>query len=424
MIKTAKIKVLDNAYILFPNGNIKEGFVLIEDNLISKIGEGTFDTSNFLEESKYEYFDLKDKLILPGFANTHTHSSMVLLRGLVDDKPIKEWLEQVLERENRMNEETIYWSTILAQMEMVSRGITIFGDMYFHIDSIAKAVNDFGMRAFITRGLVDIDGNLENRLKENLKVLNEYESHPRIKIGLGPHAPYTCSNKALKRISEISKEYEVRIMIHLLEAKWEKDRYDLKDLLETNIFCERTLAVHLVYADEEDIKILADTGTYVVSCPISNLKLYNGVAPIGRMLAENINVSLGTDGASSNNSLDIWKEMTFFDLLHRSEFTLKPYNLINIASKSGYEAMGFENVGEIREGFKADLVIIDISKPHYFPNVSEKFLSHIVYSGNSGDVFATMVDGNWLYFNGEFKTVDTKEVFKNVKEAFLEVEKN
>lgn len=424
MIETSKTKILNNAYILFPGGEVKKGFLVIEDDLIRNVEGEPFDTSGISADSEYEYLDLKDKLILPGFVNAHTHSPMVLLRGLIDDKPLKEWLEQVIEREDKMNKEAIYWATILAQMEMVSRGITAFGDMYFHIDSMAKAVDDFGMRALITRGLVDIDGDLDSRLNENLEVLNEYEDHPRIKIGLGPHAPYTCSNEALKKISEVSKEYEIRMMIHLLESEWEKAEYSLKDLLETGIFGERTLAVHLVHADEEDTKILADTGTHVVSCPVSNLKLYNGVAPIGRMLTENINVSLGTDGASSNNSLDIWREMSFFDLLHRNEFTLKPLDIINIASKNGYEAMGFENVGEIKKGLKADLTIVDISKAHYFPNVPERLLSHIVYSGNSGDVFATMVDGDWLYFDGEFKTIDVEEVTQRVKKAFLEVEGN
>jgi len=412
-------KVLDKAYI-FHEKKVIKGYIVIENDSIQKIEEGCFKK----DHANLEYYDLENKLILPGFANTHTHAPMILLRGLVDNKPLKEWLGLVLERENRMTKETIYWATILAQMEMVSRGITVFGDMYFHIEEMAKAVEDFGMKAFLTRGLVDIDGDLESRLNENLKVLNDYSDHPRIKIGLGPHAPYTCSKEGLKRIAQLSKELNMRIMIHLLEASWERQSYNLKDLLETGILSENTLGVHLVNLDEEDIKILADTGVKVVTCPISNLKLYNGISPIGKILSEGIEVSLGTDGASSNNSLDIWKELTFFDLIHRDEFTLEPFELIKIATINGYRALGFEDAGKIKEGFKADLVVVDISKSHYFPPTIDRLLSHIVYSGNSGDVFATMVDGRWLYFNGEFKTVDVEIAIRNAKKVFMEVEKS
>ena len=142
------------------------------------------------------------------------------------------------------------------------------------------------------------------------------------------------------------------------------------------------------------------------------------------MLDKDIKISLGTDGASSNNSLDVWRELTFFDLVHRDEITLETIDLIKIASKNGYMAMGFEDIGEIKKGFKADLTIIDLFKPHYFPNVPNRILSHVIYSGNSGDVFATMVDGNWLYFDGEFKTVDFDRVIREFEKAFLEVEKN
>jgi 5-methylthioadenosine/S-adenosylhomocysteine deaminase len=416
---TLSTKVLDKAYI-FHEKKVIKGYIVIENDSIQKIEEGCFKK----DHANLEYYDLENKLILPGFANTHTHAPMILLRGLVDNKPLKEWLGLVLERENRMTKETIYWATILAQMEMVSRGITVFGDMYFHIEEMAKAVEDFGMKAFLTRGLVDIDGDLESRLNENLKVLNDYSDHPRIKIGLGPHAPYTCSKEGLKRIAQLSKELNMRIMIHLLEASWERQSYNLKDLLETGILSENTLGVHLVNLDEEDIKILADTGVKVVTCPISNLKLYNGISPIGKILSEGIEVSLGTDGASSNNSLDIWKELTFFDLIHRDEFTLEPFELIKIATINGYRALGFEDAGKIKEGFKADLVVVDISKSHYFPPTIDRLLSHIVYSGNSGDVFATMVDGRWLYFNGEFKTVDVEIAIRNAKKVFMEVEKS
>ncbi|MDN5337698.1 MAG: 5-methylthioadenosine/S-adenosylhomocysteine deaminase [Thermotogaceae bacterium] len=414
------IKVLDKAYILHGK-RIKKGHILIEKNLIKKIEEGHFKNRDY---TSFEYYDLENKLILPGFANTHTHSPMVLLRGLVDNKPLKEWLGLVLERENKMTKKAIYWATILAQMEMVSRGITVFGDMYFHIEEMAKAVEDFGMKAFITRGLVDIDGDLESRLSENLRVLNDYFEHPRIKIGLGPHAPYTCSKEGLKKIAQISKELNIKIMIHLLETSWEKESYDLNDLLETGVLSNNTLGVHLVNLDEEDIKILADTGVKVVTCPISNLKLYNGISPIGKILDKGIEISLGTDGASSNNSLDIWKELTTFDLIHRDEFTLEPFELIEIATINGYRAMGFKDAGMIEEGFKADLVVIDISKPHYFPQTIDRLLSHVVYSGNSGDIFATMVDGRWLYFDGIFKTVDFEIVLKEAEKAFMEVEEN
>lgn len=412
-------KILDNAYI-FLNGSFKRGYLVISGKYIEEIGEGSFhDDSQKIRE--YEYYDLEGKLLLPGFVNTHTHSPMVVFRGVEDFAPLSKWLEKVLKREEKLDADSIYWFTLLAQMEMASKGITAFGDMYFYLSSMAKAVREFGMKALLTRGLVDADGNGRKRLDENLKELSL--TGGRIKVGFGPHAPYTCSKEYLKEISEIAKREDVRVMIHLLESPEERESYTLYDLVETGIFETHLIGVHLVHADEEDMMILKENDVGVSVCPISNAKLRNGFPPIDRMMKHGLKISVGTDGAASNNSLDLWKEISYMALTSRvvgKEFDI--YELFSRISENGAEILGFERTGRIEKGYHADITIVNSKKVSYFPNIPDRFTSHLIFSGNSGDIFATMVDGVWVYYDGEFPTVDEKEIIENSMREFERLE--
>ncbi len=358
------------------------------------------------------------KLIMPAFYNTHTHSPMTLMRGISDDEPFEKWLfERVLPLESRLDGSMVYWGTMIAMMEMASKGIAGFVDMYFFLDDIVKAVLDFGMKAVITRGLVDDNGEDDGRLEENLRAFRRWHGEAsRIKIGLGPHSPYTCSLDYLKRIADVAKAEGIMVTMHLREVSWEKDRYDLEEILK--IFENVDfLAVHMVHVDEREIELLKKFEVSVSHNPTSNLKLGNGISPVGSMLRKGVRVGLGTDGSASNNSLDIWHEMRIATLLQKlSDPTIMtPSQALKMATEFGARITGF-GTGRIEEGEPADLVVVDLDKPHYEP--LGRLKSHLVHSGNSGDVYATMVNGEWVYIDGEFPKADKEIVFGEFQKSY------
>jgi len=387
-----------------------EGFLRIEGSKIVEIGRKT-DVCDV---------DLEGKLVMPGFFNTHTHAPMSLLRGISDDEPFDTWLfKKVMPLENKLTEEMIYWGTILAQMEMVRRGIVGFVDMYFKEEWVAQAVADFGMKAVLTRGLVGDDRDDGGRLKENIALFEKWnESHSgRIKIGFGPHSPYLCTPRYLKKIFDVASFNDAIVTMHILETKKERKMYRMEDLLKLGMNKVRMIATHCVYMDENEMKELRKVPSFYVSHnPSSNMKLGNGVPKIHEMIENGLMVSLGTDGSASNNSLDIWHEMRLAVLIQklRNPKFLPSRIAFKMATFNGAIAMGFEKSGRVEEGFDADLVVVDIKKPHYYPEID--LVSNIVHAGNSGDVFATMVSGKWLYYDGKFLTVEEDRVYRKIEE--------
>ena len=378
----------------------------IEGNLIKKVGRVEKDG-----------LDLTGKLVMPAFYNTHTHAAMTLMRGISDDDPFDKWLfEKVLPLESKLDGEMVYWGTMLAMMEMASRGIAAFVDMYFFLEDVVRAVLDFGMRAVITRGLVDEEGDDGGRLEENLNVFKRWNGERgMLRVGFGPHSPYTCTPEYLRRISDIAKTENAMVTMHLREASWERERYDLKEVVEPFKGVD-FLAVHVVHINGEEIEILKDNGVKVSHNPSSNLKLGNGVSPVSDLLESGIEVGLGTDGSASNNSLDVWHEMRTATLLQkmRDPTKIDPSQAIRMATEAGAEIMGF-NAGRIEPGKLADLVVLNVDSPHYRP--LSRLKSHLVHSGNSGDVYATMVNGEWIYMDGKFPKVDRDEITRKFEES-------
>ena len=393
--------ILKNALVLRSyDSEIEELDIEIENGKIKKISK---------QLNGNEEIDLSGKLVMPAFYNTHTHAAMALMRGISDDDPFEKWLfEKVLPLEENLDGEMVYYGTMVAMMEMASRGIAGFVDMYFFLDDIARAVEEFGMRALITRGLVDENGDDGGRLEENLDFAKRWNGKGLIKVGLGPHSPYTCSEGYLKKIAVVAREEKLPVTIHLYESKRERELYDFRKILD--VFDGVHLIVaHAVQFEPEEIKDLKREKIFIAHNPSSNLKLGNGIAPISEMMDLGIEVSLGTDGAASNNSLDVWHEMRLASLLQKMKdpTRLKTEDALKMATLEGAKAMMVDG-GVIEEGKEADLVVIDIEKPWYFPK--ENLKSHIVHSGSSSDVFATMVSGRWIYFDGEFPTINTDEV--------------
>ena len=399
--------ILKNALVLQNStSEVRKADLRIENGKISEIGN-----------IDGEGMDLSGKLIMPAFYNTHTHAAMTIMRGVSDDDPFDVWLfKKVLPVEDKLDGKKIYYGTILAMMEMASKGIAGFVDMYFFLDDVAKAVEDFGMRALITRGLVDENGDDNGRLKENLNFAKKWGGRGLIKAGFGPHAPYSCSKEYLKRIADVARVENLPVHIHLYEASWEREKYDYREILK--IFDGvKLIAAHAVQFEENEIKDLAKENIFVSHNPTSNLKLGNGIAKVAKMLEKGVNVSLGTDGAASNNSLDIWHEMRLAALLQKKSDpeSMKIHQALEMATEAGAKVLEI-NAGRIEIGMEADLVVIDLNKPHYMP--IERLKSHIVHSGMSSDVFATMVAGNWVYYDGNFPNIDKEEVIKEFEKEY------
>lgn len=382
--------------------------LLIEDGKIAAIGKVS-------EESTCEVYDISNKLVVPGFVNAHTHAAMTLMRGYAEDLRLKEWLfERILPVEEKLTEQDVYYGTMLAQMEMAKRGVVAYADMYFHCDSVARAALDFGMKVLITRGLIDLDSE-RGRLKQNVEYYEKWDGkNGLIKVGFGPHAPYSCSIHYIDEIARVALKLQAPVMIHLYETN--QENYELRDILQTSLRECKVLFAHCVHVKDSDIRLLANENFFVVHNPTSNLKLGSGIAPISKFLSSNVQVCLGTDGAASNNSLDVWHEMRLAVLLQK---LMDPRNLsveqaLTMAIEQGAKALGL-SPGRIEIGSDADLIVIDLNKPWYVPR--KKIKTHLVHAGCSSDVFATMVKGQWIYYDGKFPTVDERYILKKCEEA-------
>lgn len=382
--------------------------LLVEDGKIAAIGK-------VLEENACEVYDISNKLVMPGFVNAHTHAAMTLMRGYAEDLRLKKWLfDRILPIEERLTEQDVYYGTMLAQMEMSRRGVVAYADMYFHCDSVARAALDFGMKVLITRGLVDLDSE-RGRLKQNVEYYEKWDGkNGLIKVGFGPHAPYSCSIRYIDEIAKMALKLQAPVMMHLYETN--QENYELRDILQTSLKECKVLFAHCVHVKDSDIPLLANENFFVVHNPTSNLKLGSGIAPISKFISSNVQVCLGTDGAASNNSLDVWREMRLATLLQK---LMDPQNLsveqaLTMAIERGAKALGLSS-GRIEIGIDADLIVIDLNKPWYVPR--GKIKTHIVHSGCSSDVFATMVKGQWVYYDGKFPTVDEKYILRKCEEA-------
>ncbi|MGM0640207.1 MAG: amidohydrolase [Thermotogota bacterium] len=416
--------ILKDPYILKSADSeiIKKSLIIKNDEIYEII-----DFSEISEKLKNssKIIDLKDKLVLPGFINTHSHSVMSLFKGMADDLDFENWLfKNMLPREELLTNEMAYWGSLLSQIEMIKNGITSFADMYMFTDQISKATIDSGMRAFISRGLAsDNEEGWKTRIKENLKTIEKYHKfEKRIKIGFGPHAPYTVSEKYLKEVAKLTEKYDTHLQIHLFESKNEK--YKLMDLEKTGIFDVPVIAAHCVHVSDEDIKILSKHEVNVSHNPSSNLKLGNGMMPLKKMLEENINISIGTDGSASNNSLNVLKEIQLSALYYKSLYspsTIKNEEFLRMIWENGGFAYN-EEIGRLEEDFKADLIVIDLDTPEFKPFDLKRIKSHILYSMNPSNIISSMIAGKWVYKDKKILCVQEEEVYENFKKYYIELE--
>jgi len=414
-------KVLIRAMVLPMTGPdifYPQGEIAIENDRILSVGERGSAPSGFVAD---RILDLPNDLVMPGLINTHTHAAMTLLRSYADDLPLMPWLnEKVWPFEDKLTEEDIYWGTALALCEMISSGTTTMLDMYASMDQVAEAVLKAGTRAVLSRGLIGNAPNGEQALLENIDLIKRYHGagSGRVSVMFGPHAPYTCSGEYLRKVKAEADRLGVGIHIHVAETREEinniREQYGktpVQWLDELGLFGGHVVAAHCVHLTPEDMGILARKHVCVAHNAESNMKLNSGTAPVIELLAKGVVVGLGTDGASSNNNLDLFGEMrsaAFQQKLIVGSTVLPAYEMLKMATVGGAQTLGLEDVGMLAPGFKADLITVDMDQPHFYPRFS--IPSHLVYVAHAGDVRTMMVDGKFLMEERKVLTMDVKKV--------------
>ena len=394
--------------------------VYVSGDVIASVGEAP---AGFVPD---ETLSGEDRLLIPGLVNCHTHCYMTLFRNSADDLAFSDWLfGRIMPMEDQLQGDDCYWTSLLGCMEMLASGTTCFLDMHLFPHRTARAVDESGIRAVLSRGLQgsreDPEGG-ERRFRQAFEEIDRWKGHPRLGFMLGPHAPYTCDDWYLEKVADVAEEKGLGVHIHLAESLTEIDtiqkRYGCSPVAlaeRTGLFRNRTVAAHCVHLDENDMDILKKHDVTVASNPISNLKLANGVAPIPQLLKKGVNVALGTDGSASNNALNMFREMGAAALLHKglsgNPELVSARDCLKMATENGAKALGL-NAGRIEVGRKADLAILRLTAPHMRPE--NDVIASLAYSANGSEVETVIVDGEIVYKNGEFPKIDTERVYAEV----------
>lgn len=393
--------------------------ILIEDGKIKQIGK--------IDESYNKVIDATGKIVMPGLINTHAHISMSIFRETVDGLSLHDWLNnKIWPMEDKLTTEDIYWATLLSCYEMISSGCTTINDMYFMTDDIIKAVLDSGVRIQTTRTLMGNDPNDLSRLKELKRLLKTYHDFETISFNCGIHGFYTSSLDYIRKCIDFAEDNKLNIHIHFCEDANERktilDSYKIStpaELVRDEFRGIHNILAHSVKLSDEDIKILKDTNSFVAHCPISNLKLGCGVAPISKMLKEGICVSLGTDGQGSGTNLDMFEVMKATALLQKgineSPEIITSYDVLKMATINGAKTLGLDStIGSIDEGKSADIIIIDNDSIYTKP--TNDIFSQIVYNTKGSDVLTTIVNGNILMNNKKIKNLNKDEIINRCNE--------
>ena len=414
-----------------PEAVIKRGIIAIAGQRIIHIGEEGTLPENFRAE---KIIDAPNMVALPGFVNCHTHAAMTLFRGYADDLPLRQWLEEkIWPLEAGLQKEDIYWGTLLCCLEMIRAGTTTFADMYFYMGQAARVVEKAGLRASLALGMVGVlpsvfTGELPP-LESSLEFAKKWHgaANERLTVMLGPHAPYTCPPDFMRRVIKIAGDFNLGIHIHLSETAGEvkdiKNQYGktpIQLMNELGLFEHLVLAAHCVHLDAKDVEILATKKAGIAHNPQSNMKLASGIAPVTKLLAAGAVVGLGTDGAASNNNLDLIEEMRTATLLQKvatgDPLALPAFETLAMVTVNGAKALGLGNeVGLLKPGYKADIILLNMHKPHLYP--PHDLIAHLVYAAQGADVETVIVDGKILMENRKLITLDEEEILEQVQKC-------
>lgn len=395
-----------NAKILIGKTNLEiiSGELHVASDRIIYIGDTKKNNLTFDRE-----INLNGNLIMPGFKNAHTHSPMTFLRSYADDLPLSAWLhERVFPMEAKLKEEHIYTFTKIALLEYIAGGTTTCFDMYFGVEHIAKACEEFGFRMVFCGAVNDFSQSPE--ILENY--YNQYnKTDSLISFKLGFHGEYTTALPILKEIADLSKKYKAPVFTHNSETKSEvedcKSRYGMSPTAlfdSLGIYDFGGGGFHCIYLDENDLNIFKNKNLWAVTNPGSNLKLASGIAPIQKMINKGINLAIGTDGPASNNSLDMFREIYLTSTLGKyyeeNPCAAPAKDILKMATLGGANAMELTDCDCLETGKKADLIVLDLNCPNMQPQ--NNIINNLVYSGSTSNVILTMINGNILYECGEF----------------------
>ena len=388
------------------------------------------------QERYDEEICLSGKLVMPGLINCHNHSPMVFLRGIGSDLNLQDWLYQyIFPTEAKWTDRGVRIASELALLEMIACGTTSYSDMYYHSDQTVEAAIEAGVKLNVcrsTQGRPELPFVENSDCKEGVALFNRWHGAAggRIRVDFCIHAEYTNTPDTIRAYSALCKQKGARMQLHLSETRAEQEaciaKYGMTpaalfDSLGT--FEVPVTAAHCVWLSEEDIELLKARGVSPVHCPSSNMKIGSGFAPVQRMLDRGLNVTIGTDGAASNNNLNLLEELHLASIIHNGYLhdptVMKPCDLLKMATVNGARAQGRTDTGELRVGKKADLIAIDFDRPHLIPALD--YPAMLAYSVQDSDVYLTMVDGKILYENGEYKTLDAERIKAEAREALKEL---
>lgn len=406
---------------------VDEEFKILPDmNLITEKDRVIYIGKEAPKDYQGEIYEGKNKVLMPGFYNAHCHIPMTLLRGYGEGLSLQSWLfDKVFPFEAKLTGEDCYWGTMLGAIELIKSGVMSFTDMYFFIEDIIRAVDESGLKGNITHG-ASFNSNTPNfydlksyKDTERLARIYNGKKDSRIKIDASLHAEYTSNEGFVRQVAEFAKDMDLIVQVHVSETQKEheecKQRHGLTPLAyfeKCGLLDQMAVAAHCVWVEDEDLDIMKRKNVIPIHCISSNLKLGSGFAPIKKMIQKGIMVGIGTDGASSNNNLNFMEEIHLASMVNKGvtrdpEF-LPPGEILKMATKNGAISQGRKDTGSIKVGNKADLIVIDLDKPHLQPVFD--VLANVMYSAQSDDICLSMIDGNVVYKNGEFTNIDVERV--------------
>jgi 5-methylthioadenosine/S-adenosylhomocysteine deaminase len=416
LIKNVDIITMDTADTV-----IKNGCIGIKNGIISLVSAVLPEDISFKNE-----INAKGKIAMPGLINAHSHSAMTLMRNYADDIALEKWLfDNIFPVEAKLTDKDVYWGTMLGIAEMLKSGVIAFADMYMFMEEVADAVTQTGIKANICKSPIQFFENGElvrsDKSQGAIDYYNKYHNSAdgRIKVFIEIHSTYMFNEKTLTNAARLAKQLNTGIHIHLLETVAEVES-SKRDYGMTSVeICKKTgvldvpvLAAHCVHLTDSDLEIMKAANCSIAHNPTSNLKLGSGIARIPEMLKLGINVCLGTDGAASNNNLNMFEEMNLAALIHKG-VAMDPQlmdagTVLKMGTCNGARALGFEDSGIIKTGMKGDIILVDTDKPHFYPQSNP--VSAVVYSAQASDVDTVIIDGKVIMENRAFTNIDEERI--------------
>jgi 5-methylthioadenosine/S-adenosylhomocysteine deaminase len=424
--------VIHNGVVLTVNQSLdvhEKGILCIVDGRLESVGP--WDERQPLPYAR-QTIDAGGGIIMPGLVNTHTHAPMTLFRGLADDVPLMTWLYDYMFKAEKawLKPENVTLATYLSCAEMLLSGTTMFCDGYFFEDNVAAAVEASGMRAILGQGIVDFPAPGVPEPKDNVAHARRFiekwrGKNPLIRPGLFCHSPYACSEKTLSEARKVADDTKSLFQIHVAETKAEvrqiRDKHGLSPVCYLDaigVLSEATLAVHVIWVDDNDIDILAQRRVGISITTESEMKLASGVAPVPTFLEKKMRVGIGSDGCASNNNLDLFGEMDFLAKLHKvihlDPVALEAWKVLVMATRGGAEAIGMDAyIGSLEKGKRADVIIVDTNRPHLVPMYDP--VSHLVYAASGSDVRDVIIDGKLVVQDRKVLTIPVDTVIKEMQ---------